>query len=227
MTKNTEETPIMHRSSYIDVNTGQQMTQPVPTTETPEVGSPELRQTIAEARAAMTADLQAKLDEAEAIIRQKQEIIDTISLELAAANDAAAELKRAPRGVGSEVYKFVNDETGESYVVVQIDTEEGSGRIKVYVNDGSIYDGDPEQPESGPDTEEAPTATFVRILDEHLSTHNAGPGAILSQMERRGPVERAGYLASLERLAAVTREKSEQLDDLRRKSEIAGHLLGS
>ena len=227
MTKKTEEAPIMHRSSYIDVNTGQQTTPHTPTTETPEVGSPELRQTIAEARAVMTADLQARLDEAEAIIRQKQKIIDTISLELAAANDAAAELKRAPRGVSSEVYEFVNNETGESYVVVQIDTEEGSGRIKVYVNDGSIYDGDPEQPESGPDTEEAPTATFVRILDEHLSTHNAGPGAILSQMERRGPVERAGYLASLERLAAVTREKSEQLDDLRRKSEIARHLLGS
>ena len=63
MTKKTEETPIMHRSSYIDVNTGQQTTQPVPTTETPEVGSPELRQTIAEARAAMTADLKAKLPE--------------------------------------------------------------------------------------------------------------------------------------------------------------------
>lgn len=227
MTKKTEETPIMHRSSYIDVNTGQQTTQPVPTTETSEVGSPELRQTIAETRAAMTADLQAKLDKAEAIIRQKQEIIDSISLELGAANAAITELKRAPRGVDSEVYEYTNDETGESYVVVQVDTEAGSGRIRVYVNDGTVYDGDPEQPESGPDTEEAPTATFVRILDEHLSTHSAGPTAILSQMERRGPVERAGYLASLERLAAVTREKSEQLDDLRRKSEIAGHLLGS
>lgn len=227
MTKKTEETPIMHRSSYIDVNTGQQTTQPVPTTETPEVGSPELRQTIAEARAAQVADLQAELEAAHRLLEAKQEAINAISLELEAANAAITELKRAPRGVDSEVYEYTNDETGESYVVVQIDTEEGSGRIKVYVNDGSIYDGDPEQPESGPDTEEAPTATFVRILDEHLSTHSGGPTAILSQMERRGPVERAGYLASLERLAAVTREKSEQLDDLRRKSEIAGHLLGS
>lgn len=229
MAKKTEEAPIARRSSYIDANTGQQTPQPTPTTELPAVGSAELRQTIAETRAAMTADLQAKLDEAEAIIRQKQEIIDSISLELGAANDALTELKRAPRGVDSEVYEYTNDETGESYVVVQVDTEAGSGRIKVYVNDGTVYDGDPEQPESEAvtDTEEAPTAAFVRILDEHLSTHSSGPTAILNQMERRGPVERAGYLASLERLAAMTREKAEQLDDLRLKSEIAGHMLRS
>lgn len=229
MIKNTEETPIVRRSNYIDVNTGQQTPQFTPTTELPAVGSVELQQTIAEARAAMTADLQAKLDEAEAIIQQKQEIIDSISLELGAANAAITELKRAPRGVDSEVYEYTNDETGESYVVVQVDTEAGSGRIKVYVNDGTVYDGDPEQPESEAvtDTEEAPTASFVRILDEHLSTHSLGPTAILNQMERRGPVERAGYLASLERLATVAREKADQLDDLRIKSEIAGHMLRS
>ena len=229
MAKKTEEAPIARRSSYIDVNTGQQTPQPTPTTELPEVGNAELQQIVAETRAAMAADLQARLDEAEAIIRQKQEAIDAISLELAELHEATAELKRIPRGVNSEVYEYTNDETGESYVVVQVDTEEGSGRIKVYVNDGMVYDGDPEQPESEAvtDTEEAPTAAFVRILDEHLSTHSSGPTAILNQMERRGPVERAGYLASLERLATMTREKAEQLDDLRVKSEIAGHMLRS
>lgn len=229
MAKKTEEAPIARRSSYIDVNTGQQTPQPTPTTELPEVGSAELQQIVAETRAAMTADLQARLDEAEATIRKKQEVIDSISLELAELHEATAELKRAPRGVDSEVYEYTNDETDESYVVVQIDTEEGSGRIKVYVNDGTVYDGDPEQleNEAATDTEEAPTAAFVRILDEHLSTHSSGPTAILNQMERRGLVERAGYLASLERLATVTREKADQLDDLRLKSEIAGHMLRS
>lgn len=175
MTKSTEETPIIRRSTYIDANTGLDSAEPAEASES-------LRQTIAEARAVQVADLQAKLEEAEHIIRQKQEIIDSISLELGAANAAITELKKAPNGVEAE----------------QVEN-----------------------------AEEAPTAAFVRILDEHLSTHSGGPTAILNQMERRGPVERAGYLASLERLAAVTREKSEQLDDLRRKSEIAGHLLGS
>ncbi len=225
MAKKTEEAPIARRSTYIDVNSGEEVSETAPVIMPTE----ELRQAIAEARAEQVADLQAKLDEAEAIIRQKQKIIDSISLELGEANAAITELKRTPRGVDSEVYEYTNDETGESYVIVQVDTEAGSGRIKVYVNDGTVYDGDPEQPESEAvtDTEEAPTAAFVRILDEHLSTHSSGPTAILNQMERRGPVERAGYLASLERLAIMTREKAEQLDDLRLKSEIAGQLVGS
>ena len=224
MAKKTEEAPIMRRSSYISASTGKQTPEPTPTTELPTVGSPELRQTIAEARAALTANLQAKLDEAEATIRKKQEAIDAISVELEAANNALTELKQAPRGVDSEVYEYTNDETGESYVVVQVDTEKDSGRIKVYVNDGVIYDSDPESEETA-DPEETPAAALVRILDEHLSTYSAGPTAILSQMERRGPIERAGYLASLDRLAAVTREKADQLDDLRKRAEIAGHLL--
>ena len=229
MAKKTEEAPIARRSSYIDVNTGQQTPQPTPTTELPEVGSAELQQIVAETRAAMAADLQARLDEAEAIIRQKQEAIDAISLELAELHEATAELKRAPRGVEAEVYESDEDSDLPKATIVQIDTEAGSGNLRVYLNDGMIYDGDPEQPvtEQVENAEEAPTATFVRILDEHLSTHSSGPTAILNQMERRGPVERAGYLASLERLATMTREKAEQLDDLRLKSEIAGHMLRS
>ena len=35
MAKKTEEAPIARRSSYIDVNTGQQTPQPTPTTELP------------------------------------------------------------------------------------------------------------------------------------------------------------------------------------------------
>ena len=224
MAKKTEEAPIARRSSYIDVNTGQQTPQPTPTTELPEVGSAELQQIVAETRAAMTADLQARLDEAEAIIRQKQEAIDAISLELAELHEATAELKRAPRGVDSEVYEFINDETGESYVVVQVDTEEGSGRIKVYVNDGTVYDGDPEQPESKADEADARAMSFFTQVEKHLSTYDAGAQAVLAEVQRRTPIERAGYIKSLERVADVMQESTDRLRDMHHRSQIADQL---
>ena len=228
MAKKTEEAPIARRSSYIDVNTGQQTPQSTPTTELLEVGSVELQQIVAETRAAMAADLQARLDEAEAMLRARQEIIDNMAVELAEMQDAMTELKKAPNGVDVEAYESNENSDLPRATVVQIDTVAGSGNLRIYLNDGMIYNGDPEQPETkSANTEEAPMTTFVRILDEHLSTHSSGPSAILNQMERRGPVERAGYLASLERLATMTREKADQLDDLRVKSEIAGHMLRS
>ena len=222
MSKKTEETPIIRRSTYIDANTSLDSAEPAEASES-------LRQTIAEARAAQVADLQAKLEAAEQTIRQKQEIIDSISLELSAVNDAITELKRAPNGVEAEVYESDEDSDLPKATIVQIDTTADSGNLRVYLNDDTIYDGDPEQPatEQVENAEDAHTAAFVRILDEHLSTHSSGPTAILNQMERRGPVERAGYLASLERLATMTREKAEQLDDLRLKSELAGQMLRS
>ena len=224
MAKKTEEAPIARRSSYIDVNTGQQTPQPTPTTELPEVGSAELQQIVAETRAAMTADLQARLDEAEAIIRQKQEAIDAISLELAELHEATAELKRTPRGVDSEVYEYTNDETGESYVVVQVDTEEGSGRIKVYVNDGMVYDGDPEQPESKADEAGARAMSFFTQVEKHLSTYDAGAQAVLAEVQRRTPIERAGYIKSLERVADVMQESTDRLRDMHHRSQIADQL---
>lgn len=224
MTKKTEEAPIARRSSYIDVSTGQQTPQPTPTTELPEVGSAELQQIVAETRAAMTADLQARLDEAEATIRKKQEAIDAISLELAELHEATAELKRAPRGVDSEVYEYTNDETGESYVVVEIDTEEGSGRIKVYVNDGMIYDGDPEQPESKADKADARAMSFFTQVEKHLSTYDAGAQAVLAEVQRRTPIERAGYIKSLERVADVMQESTDRLRDMHHRSQIADQL---
>ena len=224
MAKKTEEAPIARRSSYIDVNTGQQTPQPTPTTELPEVGNAELQQTVAETRAAMTADLQARLDEAEAIIRQKQEAIDAISLELAELHEATAELKRTPRGVDSEVYEYINDETGESYVVMQVDTEEGSGRIKVYVNDGMIYDGDPEQPESKADETDARAMSFFTQVEKHLSTYDAGAQAVLAEVQRRTPIERAGYIKSLERVADVMQESTDRLRDMHHRSQIADQL---
>lgn len=224
MAKKTEEAPIARRSSYIDVNTGQQTPQPTPTTELPEVGNAELQQIVAETRAAMTADLQAKLDEAEAIIRQKREIIDNMSVELAELHEAITELKRTPRGVDSEVYEYTNDETGESYVVVQVDTEEGSGRIKVYVNDGMVYDGDPEQPESKADEADARAMSFFTQVEKHLSTYDAGAQAVLAEVQRRTPIERAGYIKSLERVADVMQESTDRLRDMHHRSQIADQL---
>ena len=224
MAKKTEEAPIARRSSYIDANTGQQTPQPTPTTELPEVGSAELQQIVAETRAAMTADLQAKLDEAEAIIRQKREIIDNMSVELAELHEAITELKRTPRGVDSEVYEYTNDETGESYVVVQVDTEEGSGRIKVYVNDGMVYDGDPEQPESKADEADARAMSFFTQVEKHLSTYDAGAQAVLAEVQRRTPIERAGYIKSLERVADVMQESTDRLRDMHHRSQIADQL---
>jgi len=224
MAKKTEEAPIARRSSYIDVNTGQQTPQPTPTTELPEVGSAELQQIVAETRAAMAADLQARLDEAEAIIRQKQEAIDAISLELAELHEATVELKRAPRGVDSEAYEYTNDETGESYVVVQVDTDAGSGRIKVYVNDGTVYDGDPEQPESEAVTDDARAMSFFTQVEKHLSTYDAGAQAVLAEVQRRTPIERAGYIKSLERVADVMQESTDRLRDMHHRSQIADQL---
>ena len=224
MAKKTEEAPIARRSSYIDVNTGQQTPQPTPTTELPEVGSAELQQIVAETRAAMTADLQTRLDEAEATIRKKQEAIDSISLELAELHEANAELKRTPRGVDSEAYEYTNDETGESYVVVQVDTEEGSGRIKVYVNDGMIYDGDPEQPESKADEADTRAMSFFTQVEKHLSTYDAGAQAVLAEVQRRTPIERAGYIKSLERVADVMQESTDRLRDMHHRSQIADQL---
>jgi hypothetical protein len=224
MTKKTEEAPIARRASYIDANTGQQTPPDTPTTELPEVGSAELQQIVAETRATMTADLQAKLDEAEAIIRQKREIIDNMSVELAELHEAITELKRTPRGVDSEVYEYTNDETGESYVVVQVDTEEGSGRIKVYVNDGMVYDGDPEQPESKADEADARAMSFFTQVEKHLSTYDAGAQAVLAEVQRRTPIERAGYIKSLERVADVMQESTDRLRDMHHRSQIADQL---
>ena len=224
MAKKTEEAPIARRSSYIDVNTGQQTPQPTPTTELPEVGSAELQQIVAETRAAMTADLQAKLDEAEAIIRQKREIIDNMSVELAELHEAITELKRTPRGVDSEVYEYTNDETGESYVVVQVDTEEGSGRIKVYINDDIVYDDNPKQPKSKTDEADARAMSFFTQVEKHLSTYDAGAQAVLAEVQRRTPIERAGYIKSLERVADVMQESTDRLRDMHHRSQIADQL---
>ena len=228
MAKKTEEAPIARRSSYIDVNTGQQTPQPTPTTELPEVGSAELQQIVAETRAAMTADLQTRLDEAEAIIRQKQEIIDSMSVELAELHEAITELHETPNGVDTQVYNYVpegsdgGEDTG--YTVVQIDTESSTGKIRVYVNDGVVYDGDPEQPESKADETDARAMSFFTQVEKHLSTYDAGAQAVLAEVQRRTPIERAGYIKSLERVADVMQESTDRLRDMHHRSQIADQL---
>lgn len=57
-----------------------------------------------------------------------------------------AELPEGVEEIGA--YDYKNDEDPEypdhGYTVVQIDTAENPGRMRVYINDGCIYDGDPE-----------------------------------------------------------------------------------
>lgn len=66
--------------------------------------------------------------------------------------------------------------------------------------------------------EESPTATLVRLMNEHLSTYRGGPSAMLAQMERRKPVERAAYLAAIDGLARMLGENSYDLMQLASKS---------
>lgn len=65
---------------------------------------------------------------------------------------AAIEADRAQRaelslslGVYDYQHSQLEQEEDADYKVVQIDTEPDVGRIRVYVNDGLVYDGDPEK----------------------------------------------------------------------------------
>lgn len=62
---------------------------------------------------------------------------------------SAIEADRAQRRGRLEdlhAYDWIEQEDGEvqSALIVQIDTADDIGRVRVYINDGRIYDGDPE-----------------------------------------------------------------------------------
>lgn len=212
MKTKTEEIATPKRSTYIDVNTG----------EATVTASEEVKQTIAEARAAQVAELQAQLGEAEALATAKQQIIDNMAVELAELHEAMTELKKTPNGVEAEVYPYASDDGTEKYIVVQIDTTPETGRIKVYVNDGTVYDNDPEQ-----ETTQAasPMSSFAEHLQRFLAVQEGGPAVVLGQLSGRDPIERAGYVASIRRLAAEVRNRAEQLDDLYAKTKIAAQMF--
>lgn len=215
MGKNTEETPGPRRATYIDANTGQE-------------SGIDLDQTIAQARAAQVEELQAKLGEAEATIAQKQEIIDSMAVEISELQVAFAERGDYPHGIELGAYAYADDETEDAYTVVQIDTIPETGRVRVYINDGVIYDDDPEnEGAEEPVTEESEPreVRFFNLVARHLAVHDAGTVAIVNEVERRSHVDRAAYIASLERITEAMQQNTDNLRDLTNRSRSSQLII--
>lgn len=216
----TLETPVLRRSTYIDVNTGETTMTTEPTEE--------LKQTIAEAREAQAAEFRARISELEDQVQHYQNLADTRGKELEemhlAITELKAEPKKAPRGVEVEAYEYEEDDL----VIVQIDTAEDTGKIRVYVNDGVIYEGDPEAVEEDAEAEveaDDQAAGFFRIVEQRLRTHGNGPGAILDEVQHRKHIERVTYLAHLDHLAEVMQQNTDNLRDLATRSRIAAQMV--
>ncbi len=227
MAKKTEETiPGPRRSTYVEPNSLSNMR--IEDTEKAQgVANAETLRTIAEAREAQMETLREQLAEAQRLAKARLDIITHMSNELAEAQEALTELKKAPRGVEVEAYEYVehgkeSPDAGESYVVVQVDTVEDSGRIKVYVNDGVVYDGNPEVEEDAEETL-SPThaSAFFRTVEEHLDTHGRGPQEVLQKLMRLSSIERVVYLTSLDRVADAMQQNTDNLRDLYRRSQAA------
>jgi hypothetical protein len=75
--------------------------------------------------------------------------------------------------------------------------------------------------------ENDPVSALFGQIQRHLSTANSGPHAILKNVLDRGPVEQAGYIASIERLAYLVQEQADTLTGLAVKSRTAQQMLGS
>lgn len=69
------------------------------------------------------------------------------------------------------VCRFVSDLDGAH--VVQIDTTETTGRVRVFINDGAIYDGDP-------NTDEPPGARYADDRDAHCDECGAATDELVS-----------------------------------------------
>lgn len=226
MAKKTEETiPGPRRSTYVEPNSLSNMR--IEDTEKAQgVANAETLRTIAEAREAQMETLREQLAEAQRLADARLEIITHMSTELAEAQGALTELKKAPRGVEVEAYEYVEHDkesadAGESYVVVQIDAPADAGRIKVYVNDGVVYDGNPESEDSEESLAPTHAAAFFRTVEEHLDTHGRGPQEVLQKLMRLSSIERVVYLTSLDRVADAMQQNTDNLRDLYRRSQAA------
>ena len=227
MAKKTEEiVPGPRRSSYIAPDSLSNV-RVEDSEQAQGVANAETLRTIAEAREAQMETLREQLAEAQRLADARLEIITHMSTELAEAQETLTELKKAPRGVEAEAYEYVehgkeSPDAGESYVVVQVDTVEDSGRIKVYVNDGVVYDGNPEVAEDAEETPAPSHATaFFRTVEEHLDTHGRGPQEVLQKLMRLSSIERVVYLTSLDRVADAMQQNTDNLRDLYRRSQAA------
>ena len=220
----TETAP--RRSTYID-------TTEIPVQEESPQPSEALRQTIAEARQAQVTDLTNKLEESEKLSKQRLEVIDNMSRELAELQETVAELKKTPRGVDTDVYEYRSDDGKESYIVVQIDTADETGNMRVYLNDGVIFEGDPEMAEKDEDIETdqenaepaAPLETFADHLERFVRVADAGPAEVVRQLDGRNPMERAAFIASARRFAAEMRTQTSKLEKLAADMDIASGLF--
>ena len=227
MAKKTEEIiPGPRRSSYIAPDSLSNM-RVEDSEQAQGVANAETLRIIAETREAQIEALRAALDEAQRLAEARLDIITHMSTELAETQETLTELKKAPRGVEVEAYEYVEHDkesadAGESYVVVQIDAPADAGRIKVYVNDGVVYDGNPEVEEDAEETL-APThaAAFFRTVEEHLDTHGRGPQEVLQKLMRLSSIERVVYLTSLDRIADAMQQNTDNLRDLYRRSQAA------
>ncbi len=226
MAKKTEETTSgPRRSTYVEPNSLSNMR--IEDTEKAQgVANAETLRTIAEAREAQMETLREQLAEAQRLAKARLDIITHMSNELAEAQEALTELKKAPRGVEVEAYEYVDHDkeaadAGESYIVVQIDAPADAGRIKVYVNDGVVYDGNPESEDSEESPAPTHAAAFFRTVEEHLDTHGRGPQEVLQKLMRLSSIERVVYLTSLDRVANAMQQTTDNLRDLYRRSQAA------
>lgn len=223
MSKKIDDGPAVTRSTFIDTNSGQATPEPV--------ASEELKATIAETRAAQAAELR---EEIEGLRQQVAELIE-------ANGTLRAEAEAEPYCRDIQVDAAVSED--DNATVVHVDTGSTTGLLRIYLNDGLIWDGDPETEENRvgrtvdtdgndleadvtePSAEEAAERDFCDLVRQHLHTHGMGPQAILRAVEGYGHVERAAYIASLDSIADSMQLNTDNLRDLAQRSRVAEHLV--
>lgn len=182
----TDTTP--RRSTYLEPSTAE---LPITPTEPDIVPSPELRQTIAETRAAQVAELRAEIEE-------RDQRIAKLETDLSEAEHLAKTRLAALESMSEELAEVQAALTELHEVEDKADTEA--------------------------DEADARAVSFFTQVEKHLSVYDTGAQAILAEVHRRAPIERAGYIKSLERVADVMQESTDRLRDLHHRSQIADHL---
>lgn len=158
----------------------------------------------------------------EKLAESRLEALQAVSQELAETQKALEELKSAAEGVTLASFRSENGTT-----VVEIDTDpEQVMALRVYLNDSTIYYGNPEaaeetaaEPDAQPDKgvsegttqAEHPLNGFFAELSDMLTLSLGGPHAALDEVGRRGEIERAAYLAQVRGFRS---RLTDMLDDL-------------
>lgn len=74
-------------------------------------------------------------------------------------------------------------------------------------------------------TEDTPADSFFANVARYLEVHGNGPQQILHEVQRRGPVERASYFASIDRVADAMQQNTDNLRDLAHRSRVAAQMV--